>query len=112
MRRGEIYWYDPGHTTGSEQSGRRPVLVIQNDLGNVSSPTTIVAALTTSRTKKDYPFHVSVEPADSGLSQPGIILLEQIQTVSQSKLRKLAGKCTPDIMQKVDAAIKKSLGLD
>jgi mRNA-degrading endonuclease toxin of MazEF toxin-antitoxin module len=80
-------------------------------MGNASSTTTIIAAMTTSETKKPYPFHVEVEPKDSGLSKKGIVLLEQIQTISKSKLGALAGKLSQAKMSAVDLALKHSLEL-
>ena len=112
MRRGEIYWYDLGAPIGSEQGGLRPVLIIQNNAGNSSSTTTIIAAITTSEIKKPYPFHVEVEPKDCGLSHEGVVLLEQIQTVSKSRLGQLAGSLTQEKMREVDLALKISLGLN
>jgi len=109
IKRGEIWWVDFGTPKGSEQGGRRPALVIQNDSGNASSPTTIVAAIT-SRQKKPYPFHVDVTAAESGLSKAGTILLEQILTVSQDRLSRRAGMLSPSKMAEVDKALRVSLG--
>ena len=109
--RGDIYWVDFSATQGSEQGGLRPALVIQNDLGNQSSPTTIVAALT-SRIKKKYPFHVDVTAKESGLDRDGTVLLEQLRTVAQARLTGLLGQLSETKMREVSRALKISLGID
>jgi len=111
VQRGEIYSVDFGIPRGSEQGGRRPALVIQNDIGNRNSPTTIVAAIT-SRQKKHYPFHVEITANESGLPQDGTVLLEQVLTINQSRLVSKVGALASAKMAEVDYAIKKSLGLD
>jgi len=110
VRRGEVYWCDLGDKEGSAQSGSRPVLIVQNDRGNASSPTTIVAAIT-SQTKKDYPFHVKFIGSDCGLDKDGIILLEQLQTIDKSELGVLVGTMPLQRMAEVDRALRYSLGL-
>ena len=110
VRRGEVYWVDFGTPKGSEQGGRRPALIIQNDTGNSSSSTTIIAALT-SKKKKAYPFHVEVSAAESGLSEDGTILLEQVLTIDQSRLIERIGNLSISKMREVDKAIHVSLGL-
>jgi mRNA interferase MazF len=94
IRRGEIWWADFGTPRGSEQGGQRPALIIQNDTGNTSSPTTIIAAIT-SKTKAPSPFHVEILAKESGLPDDSIIKLEQILTISKSRLtcrRPIIGK--------------------
>ena len=108
VRRGEIHWVDFGTPRGSEQAGKRPALVIQNDTGNESSPTTIVAAIT-SRMKKLYPFHVDIAAAESGLPQDSTILLEQILTISQDRLIQCCGQLGSSKMKEVDQALRHSL---
>lgn len=110
VRRGEIYWVDFGIPRGSQQAGRRPALVIQNDLGNQTSPTTIIAAIT-SKIKKSYPFHVEVSSAESGLPQDSTILLEQILTIPQNRLLQRCGQLNSTKMSEVDQALMHSLGL-
>ena len=108
--RGEIYWVDWNPSRGSEQSGRRPALIVQNNTGNHVSRTTIVVALTTRTMKKRYPFHV---PVPKGvLTKDGTIMCEQMTTIDQSRLDgKPIVLLSDDVMAEVDAAIKRSLGL-
>lgn len=112
VRRGEVYWLELLGTTGSEQAGRRPVLIIQNDAGNRSSPTTIVAAITSQTRARDYPFHVRFTAQESGLRLDGTVLCEQIQTVGQTRLGQLIGALSADKMREVDRALRVSLGLE
>lgn len=109
-KRGEIYWVDFGTPRRGEQGGRRPALIIQNDIGNRTSPTTIVAAIT-SRQKKRYPFHVETTAKESGLPQDGTILLEQLLTINQNRLISKVGTLSSTKMMEVDEALKVSLGL-
>lgn len=111
VRRGEIYWLQLVGTTGSEQAGQRPVLIIQNDVGNRASPTTIVAAIT-SQPRRRYPFHVPFTSRESGLQVDGTVLCEQLQTVDQERLDKLIGRLSSEKMQEVDLALHHSLGLE
>jgi len=110
IKRGDIYWIDWNPARGSEQSGLRPALVVQNDIGNKFSPTTIVAALTTA-TEKQYPFLVKVTAKESGLPQNSIINLAVILTVDKTRLTNKCGSLSDDKMSQVDEAIKASLGL-
>ena len=117
MRRGEIYRLDFGIPQGSVQGGVRPgliiqsdALVMQNDIGNRTSPTTIVAAITSKR-KRSYPFHVEISKDESGLSEDSTILLEQIQTVPQYRLVEKRGEIDKDKMEEVDKALICSLGI-
>ena len=80
VRRGEIYWVDFGTPRGSEQGGQRPALIVQNDIGNDNSATTIIAAIT-SKIKAPYPFHVDISVQESGLSRDSTVLLEQLLTI-------------------------------
>lgn len=111
VQRGEIYWLEMPPAVGSQQAGRRPVLIIQNDVGNQFSRTTIVAAITSRPRRRDYPFHVPFHARESGLPLDGTVLCEQIQTVDQSQLGHLAGGLTVDKMLEVDLALHRSLGL-
>jgi mRNA interferase MazF len=111
VKRGEIYWLQLPSATGSEQAGRRPVLIIQNDTGNQFSPTTIVAAITSHTRRRPYPFHVAFTAQESGLRLDGTVLCEQIQTVDQGKLEGLAGAFSAEKMQEVNRALTRSLGL-
>ena len=117
MQRGEIYRLDFGIPQSSVQGGVRPgliiqgnALVMQNDVGNRTSPTTIVAAITSKR-KKSYPFHVEISTSESGLPEDSTILLEQIQTVPQSRLTKKIGELDEYKMEEVNRALMCSLGI-
>jgi len=110
MQRGEIYQLDFGPTRGSVQGGIRPALIIQNDVGNRTSTTTIVAAIT-SKHKKSYRFHVEITTDESGLPEDSTILLEQIQTVPQNLLVKKLGGIDKHKMAEVDRALIISLGI-
>lgn len=110
MWRGDIYWVDLGTPKGSEQGGRRPALIIQNDTGNTYSPTTILAAIT-SKQKRLYPFHVEITAEESGLSEDSIVLLEQLRTINQDRLISKIGTLHGAKMRQVDEALKVSLGL-
>lgn len=110
LRRGEIYWVDWNPARGSEQSGLRPALVIQNDIGNRYSPTTIVAALTTAA-GKPYPFLVRVSAGESGLPKDSTVNLAVILTIDKARLIDKCGELGEEKMAEVDRAIKASLGL-
>ncbi len=108
--RGEVYWVDWDPARGSEQSGTRPALIVQNNTGNQLSSTTIVVALTTRSMKRRYPFHVPV-PAGT-LQKDGTIMCEQIMTIDQSRLVEKRIALLPDnVMDEVDEALRRSLGL-
>ena len=112
VKRGEIYWLRYPEATGSEQSGIRPALVIQNDRGNDFSPTTIVVAVTSQPRRRPYPFHVPLTAEESGLRLDGTVLCEQIQTVDQRRLGEIVGSLTLSKMQEVDLALHRSLGME
>ncbi len=108
--RGEIYWVDWSPSRGSEQEGLRPALIVQNNTGNQLSSTTIVVSLTTRKMKKRYPFHVTVPTGL--LPKNGTVMCEQMMTIDQSRLiGNPIALLDDDIMQEVDEAIKRSLGL-
>ncbi len=111
-RRGEIYWLDLSVGRGSEQVGRRPVLIIQNDVGNQFSPTTIIAAITSQPRARLYPFHVPFSSEESGLRIRGTVLCEQVLTVDQERLGGLVGSLPNERMAEVDTALHRSLGLE
>ena len=111
IRRGDIYWIASRTPRGREQSGMRPALVIQNDSGNESSDNTIIALMTSRSFSRDYPFHVSVRPQDSGLREATTVLLEQLQTVDMARLGQLAGRLAADQMHEIDRALHHSLGM-
>jgi len=102
---------DLSPSKGSEQSGIRPVLIIQNDIGNKYSPTVIVAAITSKEVKELYPIVIKVEKNEGGLDKDSFILLNQIRTIDKKRLLKKIGKLKKSTMVKVDIALKFSLGL-
>ena len=108
-KRGEIWIVNWNPARGSEQAGRRPALIIQNDIGNEKAPTTIVAAI--SSTVRIYPMNVEVRPPEAGLKRPSIIKASQILTMSKERLEKRLGSLGNDKMDEVDRAIKLSLSL-
>ncbi|MDA8346396.1 MAG: type II toxin-antitoxin system PemK/MazF family toxin [Thermaerobacter sp.] len=111
IRRGEIYWVNWSPGRGSEQAGLRPALIIQNDIGNQYSPTTIVAAISTKVPPKAYPFQVLISVAESGLPEDSIVKCEQIMTVDSARLVNRVGQLPDTKMAEVDTAICRSLGL-
>lgn len=110
IKRGEIYWVDWSPGRGSEQSGLRPALVIQNDIGNKYSSNTIVASITTAPVKV-YPFVVPITALESGLPHDSIVDLASILTIDKARLRRKCGELNKAKMAEVDEAIKTSLGL-
>src|SRR4030042_1563961 len=110
IRRGDIYWVDWNPARGNEQRGLRPALVIQNDIGNKFSPTTIVAALTTA-IEKTYPFLVRVTAKESGLPKDSSINLAVIITIDKARLTSRCGELSEAKMTEVNEAIKASLAL-
>jgi len=111
IRRGDIYFADLSPVIGSEQGGTRPVLVLQNDIGNQYSPTTIIAAVTSQISKAKLPTHVEVTAKNSGLEKDSVILLEQIRTIDKSRLKDKVTSLNDELMEKVAQAIEISLGL-
>lgn len=110
IHRGDIFTVNFDPARGSEQGKQRPALVIQNDIGNQYSPTTIVAAITTGD-KAKYPTNATIKAPEGGLRNNSIVLLNQILTIDKSRLGRYWGRVTPKTMQEVDKAIKISLGL-
>ena len=108
--RGDLYYADLNPVVGSEQGGIRPVLIIQNDVGNRHSPTTIVAAITSKSTKTTLPTHHSIS-AVSGLDKDSVVLLEQIRTIDKRRLKECIGVIGQDDIQKIDKALEISVGL-
>ncbi len=111
IRRGDIFYADLRPVRGCEQGGVRPVLILQNNTGNKHSPTVIAAAITTSRTKSRLPTHVSLAGLP-GMRKRSIVLLEQIRTIDKSRLLDRICAASPEIMNKVDAALAISVGGD
>ena len=110
MKRGEIYRADLDPVVGSEQGGVRPVVIIQNDTGNLYSPTVIVAAITTRHKKPGLPIHVPISAEESGLRQDSVVLTEQVRTLEKSRLTRHLGTLTPEAMKRLDHALGLSLG--
>ena len=112
FRRGEIYFADLDPHYGSEQGGKRPVIVIQNNTGNKFSPTVIVAAVTSKVTKKpNQPTHVLID-RNPAFSRPSMVLLEQIFTIDKERIQRLLGQTTPDEMYQINEALMNSLDLN
>ena len=111
VRRGEIYYADLSPVVGSEQGGMRPVLIVQNDVGNRYSPTVIAAAITSQQNKARLPTHIEIEARTYGLSKNSVVLLEQVRTLDKRRLRERMGCLDEKVMQRVDGAIAISLGL-
>lgn len=110
--KGDIYYADLTPVVGCEQGGVRPVLIIQNNIGNLYSPTVIVAAIT-SRTGKQYlPTHIGLGEQQNGLRQYSLVMLEQVRTIDRSRLREYIGSLTDDQMAQVDSALAVSFGLE
>ena len=111
VKRGEIYYADLSPVVGSEQGGIRPVLIVQNDVGNRHSPTVIAAAITSQKDKAQLPTHISVQAATCGLTKDSIVLLEQIRTIDKRRLKDRMGALDPPSMTRVDNALQISFGL-
>ena len=111
IKRGDIFYADLSPVVGSEQGGLRPVLIIQNDVGNRYSPTVIAAAITSRMGKTRLPTHIDIYAEKAGLARDSVILLEQIRTIDKSRLRERMGKLDDTTMTKVDNAIAVSFGL-
>ena len=112
IKRGEIYYADLSPVIGSEQGGIRPVLIIQNDVGNRYSPTVLAAAITSQRDKTKLPTHISVEASDCGLAKDSIVLLEQVRTIDKQRLKEKMGSLDMVSMGMVDKALSVSFGLN
>lgn len=111
LKRGDLFWVNLSPTRGSEQAGRRPVLILQNNIGNELAPTTIIAPLTTKSFSKEYPTNVKVLKGTAGLASDSTILLSQIRTIDKSRLEEKIGGLPAALLEKVDRAIKISLAL-
>ncbi|MDR1905572.1 MAG: type II toxin-antitoxin system PemK/MazF family toxin [Clostridiales bacterium] len=110
VKRGELYYADLSPVVGSEQGGIRPVLVVQNDVGNKFSPTVIVAAITSQLNKAKLPTHVDLSGQTYGLPKNSVVLLEQIRTLDKKRLKEKIGEVTDIIMTKVNESLLVSLG--
>lgn len=112
IKRGEIYYADLSPVIGSEQGGIRPVLIVQNDVGNKFSPTVIAAAITSRQFKTSLPTHIKVNAHGCGLSKDSIVLLEQVRTIDKTRLREKMGNLDKNDMYKIDRALSVSFGLN
>lgn len=111
VQRGEIYYADLSPVVGCEQGGVRPVLIVQNNIGNRNSPTVIVAAITSQMSKSRLPTHIELDAYKCGLPKDSAVLLEQIRTLDKLRLRQRVGRLDTDTMENVDMAIAVSFGL-
>lgn len=111
IKRGDIYYADLSPVVGSEQGGIRPVLIVQNDIGNKYSPTVIAAAITSQINKAKLPTHIEISAQEYGLVKDSVILLEQIRTIDKKRLREKIGHLDDELMEKVNEALGVSFGL-
>lgn len=111
VKRGDIYYADLSPVVGSEQGGIRPVIIIQNDIGNKYSPTIIVAAITSQINKAKLPTHVEISSEEYGLSKDSVVLLEQIRTIDKRRLKEKIGHMSDEDIKKVNSALYISLGI-
>lgn len=111
VQRGDVFYADLSPVVGSEQGGIRPVLILQNDIGNQYSPTTIIAAITSQIAKAKLPTHIEIQAKISGLDKDSVVLLEQIRTIDKSRLFEKVSSLNIEYMNRVNRAIEISLGL-
>lgn len=112
IKRGELYYADLSPVVGSEQGGVRPVLIVQNDIGNKYSPTIIAAAVTSKINKAKLPTHIELSAIDYGLQRDSVVLLEQIRTIDKRRLKERIGELPENTMLLVDNALLISLGFN
>lgn len=111
IKRGDIFYADLSPVIGSEQGGLRPVLIVQNDVGNRYSPTVIAAAITSRMSKTKLPTHIDLSGVGGGLAKDSVVLLEQIRTIDKKRLKEKMGHLDEDTMKNVNSAIEVSFGL-
>lgn len=111
IKRGDIFYADLSPVVGSEQGGIRPVLIVQNDVGNKYSPTVIAAAITSQINKAKLPTHIEISAQEYGLPKDSVILLEQIRTIDKRRLREKVDHLDDELMEKVNEALIISFGL-
>ena len=111
IRRGQIYYADLNPVVGSEQGGVRPIVVLQNDVGNKYSPTVIAAATTSKLYKAKLPTHIELSKEKTPLPKDSVVLLEQIRTIDKSRIKEKIGELPPEIMQQINEALLLSLGV-
>lgn len=112
IKRGEMYYADLSPVVGSEQGGVRPVLIVQNDVGNKYSPTIIAAAVTSKLNKARLPTHIELSAENYGLPKDSVVLLEQLRTLDKRRLKEKIGSLDSDTMHKVNSGLLVSLGFD
>jgi mRNA interferase MazF len=112
IKRGDVYYADLSPVVGSEQGGIRPVLVIQNDMGNRHSPTVIISAITSQMNKAKLPTHIEVEARDFGLAKDSVVLLEQVRTIDKKRLKEKIGHFDEEMMRQVNQGIQISFGIN
>jgi len=112
IKRGDIFYADLNPTKGSEQAGRRPVIVIQNNTGNEMAPTVIIAPLTTKEFLKEYPTNAHLKKGTANLKEDSVVLLSQIRTIDKNRLERKIGNISGEQLRDVDEAIKVSLDLE
>lgn len=111
IKRGDIFYADLSPVVGSEQGGLRPVLIIQNDIGNKYSPTVIAAAITSRLSKTRMPTHIDIYADRVGLAKDSVVLLEQVRTLDKARLKEKMGHLDDEVMSSVNSAIAVSFGL-
>jgi len=111
IKRGDIYYADLSPVVGSEQGGVRPVLIVQNDVGNKFSPTVIAAAITSQKYKTNLPTHIQVNANECGLAKDSIVLLEQVRTIDKKRLKERMGNLDENDMDRINRALSVSFGL-
>ena len=111
VRRGDIFYADLSPVVGSEQGGLRPVLIVQNDIGNKYSPTVIAAAITSQREKTKLPTHIEISAQNCGLAKNSVVLLEQIRTIDKRRLKEKMGALDENAMIQINSALSISFGL-
>lgn len=112
IRRGDIYYADLSPVVGSEQGGVRPVLIVQNNVGNRFSPTVIAAAITSQQSKANLPTHIPLNATASGLAKDSVVLLEQVRTIDKKRLKEKMGSIDEGSMNEINNAISISFGLN
>ena len=111
IKRGEVFYADLSPVVGSEQGGTRPVVIVQNDVGNRHSPTVIAAAITSKQYKNALPTHIAIKGDSCGLAVDSVVLLEQIRTIDKQRLKEKTGCLDPEDLQKVNRGLNISFGL-
>lgn len=111
VKRGDIYYADLSPVVGSEQGGIRPVLIVQNDVGNKYSPTIIISAITSQINKAKLPTHIEISSDEYGLNKDSVILLEQVRTIDKKRLKEKIGHISDELMSRVNDGLMISFGL-